>query len=118
MSDGTSGARLTGSDVERKAIEVIAERGWGQGSLGVNRGPVCIAGALMSLAGKRTCGWWRERERFIRLVLEEQYPGFADWPSIEGWKAIEGWNDAPGRTVDEVIAVLEKAAIRRDEAVA
>lgn len=54
--------------------------------------------------------------KYIVPLIWEQYPEGDD--SGEPWASVESWNDEPGRTKDEVVAILEKAAVRAGEAVA
>jgi hypothetical protein len=92
-------------DVARLAAERLRVLGWQQGTYGDKcGGGMCIAGAIGSVVGHRP-EWPRGviggqvMDRIGRLLLEDH----VDADIVE-------WNDAPGRTVDEVIALLERVA--------
>ena len=48
----------------------------------------------------------------LSAVCVEQYPELAD-PDLDPARSIWAVNDAPGRTVDEVERIMEKAYIKR-----
>lgn len=91
------------ADALDKAAEVIETRGWFQGDLYANGEDdgacaVCAWGALIvakKAGGDSEHSTMRERSA-IRAVT--------------GVAALANWNDTPGRTKDEVIAVLRAAA--------
>lgn len=89
------------------AAQIIRERGWCQGDYSDARGAVCTLGALLVVdswkVGDREAIW-----KFEDLPLHEacrlrfqKYLGIDFTPQ---------WNDAPGRTVDDVLAALTSAA--------
>jgi hypothetical protein len=89
---------VTAAEVLRKAAEVIRERGLASGRYESESGAVCMFGA-------------------VNFVLT----GHANLPSDNlaperalkdffGYGSVIGFNDTPGRTADEVIAALLKAA--------
>ena len=90
----------------RDAIEVLARRGWTQGTFTDEGGRHCLQGALtgtgtdLSLAAD------------IRLVNETIA---AEYPERVGAVGVSRFNDHPETTIDDVVRVLEKSAIRRDE---
>ena len=70
---------------------------WGQGFYGSPEGKACLVGALIG-------------ERYYCTTAVE-YLGMAYGPDECGYVCCpETWNDKQGRTVEEVIAVLRKAA--------
>lgn len=77
------------------AAQYIRDHGWCQHQLMNRHGAVCLAGALESAPG------WKNAQDAIEAVARLQ-PHASIWVSV--------WNDKPGRTKEEVIAVLEKAA--------
>ena len=74
-----------------RTIAVLRKYGWKQGGYGAPGGPRCIAGAIAQT----------NREADIDSILERlrKHLGMPVWQ----------WNDVPGRTVDEVIALLSAA---------
>ena len=95
------------NETDKKALEVLEhmkenlfERGWCQGQLELETGEVCLSGALATLTN-----------------YEEYYALFALSTALDsihkaiGGASIPGWNDEPGRTFNEVIEVIDKAAI-------
>lgn len=98
------------SELLRKAADEIRRRGWYQGGYGSDISEegfgsckVCSLGAVnaASYNGDPWNGMLFKdtaRERAI-LLLEESAGG-----------TLPHWNDAPGRTVEEVLDVFEKAA--------
>lgn len=105
------------TNIEREALVILGERGWARFDCGVDHdGPLCLSGAIGH--ARRRIGYgqgpfdtYHADRAHVLAVIREQYP------EAEGWAAdsVMGWNDVPGRVVDEVVAVLEKAALRRDE---
>lgn len=99
--------RAPAENPHRKAIEVLAERGWTKGTLEDANG-VCIIGACLHA--------YRFFELSpIRDVVEEQYPERVKRP---GFSPVAAFNDHPDTTLEDVILVLEKAAARFDEVLA
>lgn len=103
----------------REAIELLASRGWTQGRFSDERGSVCLQGALYAAYG---CTPRRPGEAVtgdlaadIRLLNETIA---AEYPDRYGAVGISRFNDHPETTVDDVVRVLEKTALRRDEAAA
>lgn len=105
-----------------EAADVIRERGWHQGNF-VEKpdeamplvplrdqpqvGGVCLLGALGCAKGNP---WITVNHNLADDVdtliglIDAQYPEMGPWYSVADW------NDKPGRTQDEVIAILEKAS--------
>lgn len=93
-------------EVLQKAASYIAEHGWTQGHSVDSRGRVCLEGAILRVSRMQSPCMFANR--WVLPVIEEQYPG-------ELWTDAHHWNDAYSRTQDEVITILEKAAVRASE---
>ena len=102
----------------REAIEVLARRGWTQGTFTDDAGRHCLQGALYEAHG---CRPRRPGQRTdadgplaadLRLVNETIA---AEYPERVGAVGVSRFNDHPETTIDDVVRVLEKSAIRRDE---
>ena len=94
---------------EREALRVLAERGWCKGRLESSDGRRCLVGAAAAgVVGHQID--WMEVLGNIRAVAQEQFPERRAVGVVD-------FNDHPDTTLEDVIAVLEKAAIRRSEAV-
>lgn len=107
-----------------QAAELLELDDWCQGTL--YEGPAmddensrpkrCLVGAMLSIPGIAEQGEWQA----LREVIAENYPEFRI-PSISmemsGGVQYASFNDYPGRTKEEVIAVLQKAAAKVDEQV-
>ena len=103
----------------RAALEILARRGWAQGSFTDDVGRHCIQGALYEAhcidpdVYERV---WRPLTPplladmgLVNEVIEAEYP------ERYGAVGVSRFNDHPETTVDDVVRVLEKAAVRRDE---
>lgn len=102
----------------REAIEVLARRGWAQGSFTDDAGRHCLQGALYEahgcaprLPGQRTTTHAAVAAD-LRLVNETIA---AEYPERVGAVGVSRFNDHPETTIDDVVRVLEKSALRRDE---
>ena len=102
----------------REAIEVLARRGWTQGSFTDATGAHCLQGALYEAhgcqpnrPGQRTASH-AEVAADLRLVNEVIA---AEYPERVGAVGVSRFNDHPETTVVDVIRVLEKSAVRHDE---
>ena len=119
----------------QKAREVLQEAGWRQGDyftftdpggIGdgdlVKGGPVCAAGALRVAA----YGWDYLALSYVPVVGEAPFPQTPDGADdaysdarhavmrevlneLGDTNSIPAYNDAPGRTVEEVLALFDKA---------
>ena len=105
----------------RDAIELLASKGWAKGSFTDDSGRHCLQGALYEAHGcqPRTPGRLGHTldgplAADVRLVNEIIA---AEYPDRVGGVGISRFNDHPETTVDDVVRVLEKSAVRRDEAV-
>ena len=113
------------AEVLQHAAGVIERDGWTRGTYRDDDGRVCLAGAigvalteLKPILGSDPL-WLAEvhEERYGDLlwpVIEEQYP---EWCAIYEAGPITRWNDDELRTKEEVVAILEKAAVRLSEQV-
>lgn len=99
-----------------KAIAVIKERGWYQGYYydqeGDGGGGVCILGAIGVACAGNPEAWWNpsvgnELEPLAALVRDEL-------GLDAGYVLLHDWNDDPGRTEEDVILALKKAAVAWD----
>lgn len=77
-----------------KAAEIVRERGLRQGAYGFDGGPVCAVGAMF--AADTTGASVLAARDALSKHLGVQHPMF--------------WNDKPGRTAEEVAAVMETVA--------
>lgn len=102
----------------REAIEVLARRGWTKDTFTDETGRHCLQGALYEAHGmtahrarygRPLPGAVRHDIQLINEVLREQYP------ERFGGVGVSRFNDHPETTVDDVVRILEKAAVRYDE---
>lgn len=103
----------------REAIGILARTGWTKETFTDESGRHCLQGALSEAhglpTGSATCtgmavsGGLAADLRLVNHVIEEQYP------ERVGGVGVSRFNDHPDTTLDDVVRVLEKAAIRRDE---
>jgi len=87
---------VTNREICLKAAERLREVGWRQGGYGGEDGPHCILGA---------CQWaaaWYTNAAAARMVARR-----AARAAVQAPCTTIAWNDEPGRTMEEVIAVLE-----------
>ena len=106
----------------REAIELLASRGWTQGRFTDEGGSHCLQGALYEVHG---CAPARpghlgrclpgDLADDIRLVNDTIA---AEYPDRYGAVGISRFNDHPETTVVDIVRVLEKSALRRDESAA
>jgi len=93
----TEAARRIRSDVQKdleRAANLIRERGWVQGQYTTDDGAVCISMAIYLAIGP-------EVDAALRRVQ--------DGLLARGWqRGLIAWNDVDGRTVDEVLELLEE----------
>ena len=102
----------------REAIQLLASRGWTQGRFTDDGGSHCLQGALYAAHG---CSPRRPGEAVAGLLAEDirliNETIAAEYPDRYGAVGISRFNDHPETTVDDVVRVLEKSALRRDERV-
>ena len=106
----------------REAIEVLARRGWTQGAFTDDSGRHCLQGALYEAYGCQP----RQHGRLTRTTTNADITAdvrlvneviAAEYPDRVGAVGISRFNDHPETTIDDVVRVLEKSAIKRDELV-
>ncbi|MGH9282704.1 MAG: DUF6197 family protein [Acidimicrobiales bacterium] len=105
----------------RDAIELLARKGWVKGQFTDETGGHCLQGALyeahscqprtLGHLGGGMDGGLAADLRLVNEVIAAEYPDRV------GAVGISRFNDHPDTTVDDVLRVLEKSAVRRDEAV-
>lgn len=105
----------------RDAIELLARRGWTQGRFTDDSGRHCLQGALYEAhrcqprtpgrLGHSVSGALAADLRLMNETIEAEYP------ERFGAVGVSRFNDHPDTTIDDVVRVLEKAALRRDEAI-
>lgn len=104
----------------REAIEVLARRGWTQGAFTDEQGRHCLQGALYEAHGCTP----RQHGRLTRTSTNGDITAdirlvndiiAAEYPERVGAVGVSRFNDHPDTTIDDVVRVLEKSAIRRDE---
>ena len=78
-----------------RARDILLERGWVQGVSGAPGGPRCVGGAMSEASDSG-----HAVETFTRFVTSVGI-------RLGG---VAPWNDAPGRTREEVVLALERAA--------
>ncbi len=86
----------------RAAAELLRAEGWCQGSYGQAGGPRCMDGAILSVTAYP--GPYDRALSVMRPVLD-----------ITATTPLAIWNDTPGRTLDEVLDALERAAQAAEE---
>jgi hypothetical protein len=101
----------------RRAREILFEQGWYQGDLHGPDKESCLIGAIERARRIRLAEFDFE-EAPVRKELEaslkpEVLAFFED--NEEGLYAIAAWNDAPGRTFDEVIDLIDLTIKRLEQ---
>ncbi|MFE5334157.1 hypothetical protein ACFRCG_47965 [Embleya sp. NPDC056575] len=108
--------------VYRRAAEIIRENGWVQGwvydpqqALPPERCRVCLLGAVDLASGEDPGEPWISREDELRdlgpIVAVLGLTSRLDRQHTRPTQVIGPWNDAPERTVEQVLDVLEWAAV-------
>lgn len=97
--------------VEREAIEVLKTVGWGKGLYVSSDGKRCLMGAISRASITQPMSNVRRTLTNIEDIILEQFPErFISLGAIT-----PNFNDHPDTTLEDVILVLEKAAIRAEE---
>lgn len=91
---------MTGKEVLLKTIALIEEKGWCQGSYQKD-GKVCAKGGI-----RIACNW----PLCDDSSYDDAVAAVAKLIVGEVGNSIISWNDTPGRTKNEVLAVLRQAA--------
>lgn len=103
----------------KDAIGVIQKRGWTQNKIEAENGSVCLLGALQVARHGMTSARARYRGSDNRYSKEDHYKAKRALKRVINDSSIAFWNDrwaegstnpSKGRTKDEVIAALQKAA--------
>lgn len=104
----------------REAIEVLARRGWTKDSFTDTDGRHCMQGALYEAHGVNMIACSSP----VRLAVEGDLASDmallnaivqSEYPDRFGAVGTSRFNDHPETTIDDVVRVMEKAAVRRDE---
>ncbi len=105
----------------REAIRVLSRTGWTKDAFTDDSGRHCLQGALYEAYGlcaldSRGVGVRLSRElaedvRLVNDVIEAQFP------ERFGGIGVSRFNDHPDTTIEDVVRVMEKAAVRKDERV-
>lgn len=103
----------------RQALEILARRGWTKDAFTDETGRHCLQGALYEAHGVDCSGDTQRGRplseqlaadlRVVNEVISEQYP------ERRGGVGVSRFNDHPETTIDDVVTVLEKAAVRQHE---
>ena len=94
---------MNAAEVLRKAQALIRERGWTQGTTEDEKGRVCLVGAIRKAGGG--CDTATSQE-----ACPECEPRKLVRSALGGEDEIR-FNDHAGRSVDEVLYTLERAAV-------
>ena len=103
----------------REAIRVLSRAGWTKDSFVDQGGRHCLQGALYESHGLRPFDGRQlgvprspalaDDVRLVNEVVEDQFP------ERVGGVGVSSFNDHPQTTLEDVIHVMEKAAVRKDE---
>ncbi len=86
---------MTAAEVARRAADLLERDGWCQGRFSTFARRRCLSGALMAAD--------RWGSPAVQQVQKQVLVHTGTWCPSQ-------WNDAPGRTADEVIALLRQVA--------
>lgn len=106
-------------NVIREALPKVPGH-WHQGSLNDGRGNFCGIGHVRQVMENNgieidnTSGLFFKISKIMNEVAGEQYPERAVY-NLSDMYSFANFNDHPDTTEDEVVAVMEKAAVRFDE---
>ena len=105
----------------REALGLLARNGWVKGRFSDEEGRHCLQGALYEAhqcqprtpgrLGRSLPGELADDIRLVNETVAAQYPDRV------GAVGVSRFNDHPDTTIDDIVRVLEKAAVRRDELV-
>jgi hypothetical protein len=103
----------------RTAIEVLARKGWTKDAFTDEAGRHCLQGALyeahcLPLPVEKQPGRAVPEDLALDLRLVNEVIG-AQYPERLGGVGASRFNDHPETTLEDVVTVLEKAAVRKDE---
>lgn len=86
--------------VLRSAADILRRDGWRQGSMGVAGRAACLREAVCRAQGAKPY--------YGRLARNALAAATGDF-------RIPDWNDEPGRTIDEVLDLLERVAVDEEQ---
>jgi hypothetical protein len=105
----------------REAIRVLSRTGWTKDAFTDGGRRHCLQGALYEAYGQcpfdsrqlntRLSAEMADDVRLVNEVIEAQYP------ERTGGVGVSRFNDHPDTTLEDVVLVMEKAALRKDERV-
>jgi hypothetical protein len=99
----TEPVEFTVPDVLNAAADLLEEKGWTQKVAEDSQGRHCLVGAL-DYAARDLPGAVKTFDDALEAV-QQRLPG--------GW--VVNWNDTPGRTAEQVIALLRRVAAEETE---
>jgi hypothetical protein len=97
------GPQVTPAQVLRRAARVLREEGWCKGALMDGAGRRCLLGAV-DAAASRMPFYSHRAQAWAMVALSDYLGGYT----------FAAFNDAPGRTVDQVLVLLEAVADQED----
>jgi len=92
---------MTPYEIVMKSIQTLQERGWCQGGLDNDRGQVCLMGAVVKTV---------QNTKAYHDIWDDFWMDFNNWVIAKCGVNPVFWNDKPGRTKEEVIALLREYA--------
>ncbi|HSH62396.1 MAG TPA: hypothetical protein VK988_22650 [Acidimicrobiales bacterium] len=105
----------------REALRVLSRAGWTKDAFSDESGRHCLQGALYESYGLRPfdgrnvgqplTAEMADDVRLVNEVIE------AEFPERTGGVGVSRFNDHPQTTLEDVVRVMEKAAVRKDERV-
>jgi hypothetical protein len=103
---------MTPGQAIRRAAAELRTRGWIKGAAADAEERHCLWGAVLCATPGALSGAVRKKALIaVDRVAVEQYPERGDHSE----HPMIGFNDHPATTLDDVLAVLDKAAVRADE---
>ncbi len=84
-----------------KAADILREHGWCQGTIRDRQGRRCAVGAILMADLMVGAAFALPRSPYADLAMRKMLPD----------QGVSTWNDEPGRTVEEVIEAMERAAL-------
>lgn len=112
--------RLSPAEIIRDAMALIEQRGWCQNALQDNQGRLCLQGALLTAAEAKSM---EDHSRPWDRVLKGQTRFDEAWHAVNKVSLAENGtspihlNDSATATQEQVLAVMEKAAINLETAI-
>lgn len=100
---------ITGGDALREAALVLKTRGWIQGR-DRNEDGYCLVGALIQARVVHLDLFPEARQEVLDAHSEAYNRLYLELADADYNDSITGWNDAPERTKDEVVELLERVA--------